>query len=321
LIAYFHCQVYHFPSISYAHESMKRCPSCQSQYTDDTLAFCLQDGTRLIDAMPDDEPAVALKEIETVVTRRSDPDPQPSAVTKWRRQSEVTHISSLQPPRSKGKPAFAIAVVALLLFGFFGIIGLGTWTYLRNRGSGAANNANIQTNQLPATNSLPKPSTQVSPSPFASDKSTPNTTTPANVGAPTNAIANVPEEPDQIKREVSQRVIEWKSLAESHNLSAYMNCYADTIDYYTRHMVSRESVRNDKQRAFSMFSSININISNMNVSIDPAGQHATALFDKEWVFVGGRRNEGKVRSQVTFRKINGDWLITGERDIKLYYTR
>ncbi len=61
------------------------------------------------------------------------------------------------------------------------------------------------------------------------------------------------------------------------------------------------------------------NISNMDVSVK--GETATATFDKEWTFSGDGSNSGKVRSQLTFRRINGRWLITGERDVRVYHTR
>lgn len=36
---------------------MKQCPSCRTTYTDDTLTYCLSDGTRLVD-VADEEPTV-----------------------------------------------------------------------------------------------------------------------------------------------------------------------------------------------------------------------------------------------------------------------
>jgi len=66
---------------------------------------------------------------------------------------------------------------------------------------------------------------------------------------------------------------------------------------------------------------MNVNISNMTVTVGTAGDTATAVFDKEWTFVGSGTSSGKVRSKLEFRKINGKWLITSERDVKVYYTR
>ncbi|CAN5323735.1 hypothetical protein BH20ACI2_BH20ACI2_11460 [soil metagenome] len=38
---------------------MKRCPECRRDYYDDTLSFCLADGTELVYGLSDDEPATA----------------------------------------------------------------------------------------------------------------------------------------------------------------------------------------------------------------------------------------------------------------------
>ena len=48
---------------------MKTCPSCRSTYTDETLRFCLQDGTELIGGNSGDYPTQVLPEMETVVRR------------------------------------------------------------------------------------------------------------------------------------------------------------------------------------------------------------------------------------------------------------
>ena len=39
---------------------MKRCPECSRDYYDDTLSFCLADGTELVYGLSDDEPATAI---------------------------------------------------------------------------------------------------------------------------------------------------------------------------------------------------------------------------------------------------------------------
>jgi len=39
---------------------MKRCPECRRDYYDDTLSFCLEDGTPLIYGVSNDEPATAV---------------------------------------------------------------------------------------------------------------------------------------------------------------------------------------------------------------------------------------------------------------------
>src|SRR5687768_9088964 len=39
---------------------MKRCPECRRDYFDDTLSFCLADGTSLVYGLSNDEPATAI---------------------------------------------------------------------------------------------------------------------------------------------------------------------------------------------------------------------------------------------------------------------
>ena len=80
-------------------------------------------------------------------------------------------------------------------------------------------------------------------------------------------------------------------------------------------------MRADKARHFSNYTSMQSDYSNMNVAVGPDGQTVTAVFDKEWNFSGVKTSSGKVQSQLIFKRINGRWLITTERDLKVYYTR
>ena len=59
---------------------MKRCPSCNRNYTDDTLRFCLEDGTPLTQA-PLDEPTITTPPAEppaTVIYGAPIPPPTPA---------------------------------------------------------------------------------------------------------------------------------------------------------------------------------------------------------------------------------------------------
>ena len=49
---------------------MKYCPSCQTNYADDTLTFCLQDGTELKRASDSQMPTVILGELETLISSK-----------------------------------------------------------------------------------------------------------------------------------------------------------------------------------------------------------------------------------------------------------
>src|SRR5688500_9259029 len=45
--------------------TMKRCPECRRDYHDDTLSFCLADGTELVYGLADEEPATAVFGVPT----------------------------------------------------------------------------------------------------------------------------------------------------------------------------------------------------------------------------------------------------------------
>src|SRR6185369_6748948 len=67
---------------------MKRCPQCRRDYFDDSLSFCLEDGSPLVYGVSDDDPATAiLPESATKAQiyptdQTSDPTPQTAASRK-----------------------------------------------------------------------------------------------------------------------------------------------------------------------------------------------------------------------------------------------
>lgn len=298
---------------------MKYCPNCQTRYTDNTLRFCLQDGAPLNDeADVGALPTVQLGEAETIVS--------PRAVEPLRfdlpetAAPEQNYATPIPPPQNAPKKSKVLPLVLLTAFGTLLLLGAGVaaaWFYLKNnRNDVVRNTAANAVSQSSESNNNTKSNAKKSPAPTVSPKTEIN----ANV-APVSNSTPVPNlDREQIKDEVADRIDSWKSLTESRNLNGYMNYYADTVDYYNRRGASASFIRADKQRAFSDFDSIEMNVSNLNVTPDASGERATAVFDKEWVFDGAEKSSsGKVRTELQMRKINGDWLITSERDLKIYY--
>jgi len=91
---------------------MKRCPECRRDYYDDSLLYCLDDGSALLDgpaSLPNDEPRTAL--LHDVSS------PNEAATMA---QVNATAVSTAQP-RSKLVPiAIAIAIGVLAIGGYFG---------------------------------------------------------------------------------------------------------------------------------------------------------------------------------------------------------
>ncbi len=99
-----------------------------------------------------------------------------------------------------------------------------------------------------------------------------------------------------------------------------MSFYADRLDYYNKKGASIDFVRKDKIRALSPYDDVKLNVSNLSVTPDSTGEIATAVFDKQWFFEGEEKySEGKVQSQVKFKKFGGKWKIISEKDLKVYY--
>ncbi len=304
---------------------MKSCPNCGNRYSDDTLIFCLQDGTSLSSDSDVEMPTIVLDETETVVTHTSADRFQIPIADPRPHQYQQSQVTSFSPPQTKSggsKVFLAVAVTILVMLVVFSAVGTGVFMFLRNAQPEPSKNmnvtANIPTGNIETNYNAPL---AASPTPIVAS-SVAKTATP--VPATTIEVPPLPpttDNPEQSRGEVVQRIYSWKSMLESRDLTGYMGNYANTVDYYRRRNASMGEVRADKARAFSLYNSMQTNISNMTVSVSESGDSAVAVFDKEWNFSGRDLSSGKVRSQLSLRKTNGRWLITSERDLKVYYTR
>jgi len=282
---------------------MRSCPKCQTKYTDDTLEFCLQDGTQLeqeISDTPSNMETVAFNETETVVSNRQPEKMSFDFDSDEEETWEGRVLGSIPKAESKSgtpKSFLAIAATVFVMLILFGVIA-GTWFYLnyqrKTEGNAEANTSNSK-------RTIAGTETNMSPSV--------DTPTPSPI-----------VDKEKIKKDVSKQIYSWKSLAEARNLNLYMSKYGAKIDYYTKRGVSRGFVRKDKSKAFSKYTSIKSKFTKINISIRENGTKAIAVFDKEWDFSNSqKRTTGKVRSRLVFRKIKGKWLIVSERDLKVYY--
>ncbi len=297
---------------------MKQCPTCQSQYTDDTLQFCLQDGSPLRSAPDVPGKTLDYGEQETVVAGRESNQinaPHVTNPTDWNPQQYQSN-AAIPTPEKRSNATFAVFLTVFVMLLLFSFVGIGAWLYFRGATPDDKGNLFI-------VKSTPYPDTQSNRATTAnttSSKSTP-ATTPLTAS---RSNANTTFDAEQVKSDVSQRVNSWKSAAESLNLDDSMSHYAPTVDYYNKRGASLGFVRTDKQRAFTTYDSIQVTLSNMSVTVVPAtnGERAWAVFDKEWNFSGAEKSSsGKVQQRLDFRKVSGQWLITGERDLKVYYTK
>ncbi len=285
---------------------MKRCPTCQSVYTDNSLIYCLQDGSKLSDVQDSgasddvawrmstggrDLPATEVLKQEDMPTVRMEPGvttqeqrARPTALNQPVRPSAGVHsVPPLEAPRSN-KTVIALSIVVVVLLLALG--GLLTWVMLRDKTGGSGQQANTGTNANTGTSQR---------------------------AAPANAEA--------LKKEVESALTAWADTIRQRNLDAHMEYYTEVLEvYYNSTNVSRAQVREDRAAAFSKYNSLDMRLSNLNISIDPSGDRAIANFDKTFDFRGSDKNfSGSGLNRFWLKKIDGRWRIAGERELKTYY--
>jgi hypothetical protein len=267
---------------------MKQCPTCQSQYTDDTLQFCLQDGSPLNFITDAQSKTIAFGEQETVVSNRPSGQinqPPMTNPTDWN-PNHYQSNPAMPAPQKRSSATMAVFVTVFVMLLLFSVVGIGAWLYFR--GVTPDDNGNLF-----ITKSTPYPET-LSNKAAPTNANTSIRTTPATtplISSSSSNNANTTVDNEQIKSEVAQRLNSWKSASESLNLDAHMSHYAPTLDYYNRKGASAGVVRADKQRAYTLYSSIEITLSNIDVTVVPAtgGERVWAVFDKEWNFSGAQK--------------------------------
>jgi hypothetical protein len=304
---------------------MKRCPTCQSTYTDDSLRFCLQDGTALVNVsrsgasggptIPDQEKTLLINSaghggdepppteilpappMPTLVA----PRPHVTAPQQSPRPTATNPVDAVTGQRTKTS-ALVIPVTIALTVLVLAVAGLGAWLLFGNRESGGTT-GNVRVDR---TTSTPTPAA----SPLA-------TSTPVASPTPGPSPVNVAV----LRKEVMEALNGWAQSSMERDIDAQMSYYADTLDiYYTKTNVSASVVRADRRRAYDAYSTLDIELSNAQITPDTTGQLANALIDKTWNFEGDEKaSSGSVQQEIRLAKRDGRWLIIGEKDVQVYY--
>ena len=94
---------------------MKRCPKCKRKYDDETLRFCLEDGTPLFDARDSEAPATEIMPARGVPTLRSSGPTTPTFPTGGAAPSSDRVAAPTNPLLTGG--VIAIALLLLVLVG------------------------------------------------------------------------------------------------------------------------------------------------------------------------------------------------------------
>ena len=304
---------------------MKFCPTCRHAYADETLSFCLEDGASLVseDSGPAtiSDPSLTIRsgppshrsQVPTEVLSSYDADAATERRTEstMAQQPRVTsrdNYAPLQSPKTHNTTlVVGLTVVATLILIALG--GLGAWFLFKGEKSPGTTQTELNRNQgeQPPTvnnnlNNGGTPNANVSPSPGVS-----STPPPVDVAA--------------VREQVTAVLNGWTSASRAHDLDKHMTYYADTLDtYYNASNVNASRVRSDRARAYALYSTIDIELSNVKITVDPSGDRASAVLDKTWTFEGTEKySSGSVHQKIWLVKTGGRWRITGEKDLQVYY--
>lgn len=93
---------------------MKRCPKCNHTYDDDTLRFCLEDGSPLFDARDSEAPATEILPARSAPTLRSTGPTVPSYLSAGEPRVEQRGTRSSNPLMTVGVITIAVLLLALV---------------------------------------------------------------------------------------------------------------------------------------------------------------------------------------------------------------
>ncbi len=228
----------------------------------------------------------------------------PTVVLTNEHQFRSNSVSAAKPAGMTTTKTVALTILVTLILVALGGFGFRTLFVTR----GEANS----TNRSPAATQSSSPvGPTVNPSPrVAQSVATP---TPAPV------VVNTP----LLTSEVNAVLESWAGAARAHNLDLQMTYYADVVSpYFGRRSISKDGIRTDRSVAYRRYPRLDIQLSNVNVVVDSSGTQATATFDKSFTFSSDEKSfSGMVNTRVWLAKFGAQWLITGEKDLKVYYTR
>lgn len=314
---------------------MKRCPTCQTLYTDDSLSYCLQDGSKLAVVSDSAASVEATWQISSADTRgRGEappteilrPEDMPTAriegapSTREQQRARATAVSGTEhrqanesasqvtvaapPPRGNATVIALSVIVGMLLITVAGLIWMMTRDKVQTEQQTRVATQNTNQSQTRTTNTTQTPAANSGATPAA------NTTPQAS---PADLVT--------ARKEVQAALSAWAETVRGRNLEEHMRYYAETLDfYYNATNVSRERVRVDRSAAFTNYTSLDMQVANVKIEVAASGTRATVTFDKTFDFRNEeKRYNGSGLNLFLFIKDGGRWRIAGEKELKLYY--
>lgn len=148
---------------------------------------------------------------------------------------------------------------------------------------------------------------------------------PSGSDAPTSLQQRSRTEPisgNAIPAGIDALLSKWRDTLIHHDLDGHVSCYAPMVYvFYNRRNVTRMGVREDRSRALSTYPEIRkYTISDVQLESLTATR-AVVTFDKEWDTAGRGRSAGAEKGRLTLERLNGDWKIVAEQEVRVYWQK
>lgn len=264
---------------------MKVCPKCHSTFTDETLSFCLTDGTPLVHQnLSSDNISHEFSNANTIFDSDSTLFNSVSHTTDPQSYQQTQYLTSTQLPAAKSSKTrlyIGLTSVVVLL-----LVGGGLFWLFRDN-----------------FRQMYDPPHEVIKSSEARQTVSPLTL----------------EQDAQIKKEINDFLMGWKAAIEKRDINEQMRFYAKTVEtFYRDSDKDQNSVRAERLKAIERFDTLNLELDHITVTPE-SDRFAKAVFDKTWVFRGKDRfSSGGVQQEMGLVKSNNRWFIVIEKDLQIY---
>ena len=233
-------------------------------------------------------------------------------------------LSQLRSGRSwPNSMLLAVALLAGLAGGVIG--GIVPMVYLKD-------NAAQRTDSGSATDEDVVPAHVPSPEQAMSEQRSPQTTPaealPPSSGQENSAASerNMPQgdggearAPQDLEATLRGALEDWVAATNARDIDRQMSFYNPVVNaFYRSRNVSRADVRADKARVYERASSIDIRAGAPDIHLSRDGRTATMLFRKQYAITGGGQDRrGEVLQELRWQRIEGQWRIISERDLRV----
>jgi ketosteroid isomerase-like protein len=121
------------------------------------------------------------------------------------------------------------------------------------------------------------------------------------------------------ERELRAALGDWIDATNARDIDRQMSFYDARLDaFYLARGAGREAVREEKARAFSRASTVEVRADEPQIELGADGQTATMRFRKQFnIEGGGADRRGAVVQELRWRRTPAGWKITSERDLRV----